>query len=43
MGNSTGNANKKFMKTGQNDKAKQRNWNMKRQKGKGNTNNNNTT
>ena len=34
MGNSTGNANKKPTKTGQNDKTKERRWNMREQKGK---------
>ena len=28
MGNSTGNANKKSTKTGQNDKTKEKHWNM---------------
>ena len=32
MENSTGNANKKSTKTGQNDKTKERRWNMWRQK-----------
>ena len=39
MGNSTGNADKKSTKTGQNHKAKERSWNMERQKGNGNTRN----
>ena len=35
--NSTGNTNKKSTKTGQNDKTKERCWNMVEQKRKGNT------
>ena len=34
MGNSTGKADKKIYKTGQNDKTKERRWNMLEQKGK---------
>ena len=37
MGNSTGNADKQSMKTGQKDKTKERRWNIERQKGKSNT------
>ena len=37
MGNSTENADKKSTKTCQNDKTKERRWNMERQKEKGNT------
>ena len=36
MGNSAGNADKKSTKTGQNDKTKERCWNMWEQKGKDN-------
>ena len=43
MGNSTGNEDKKSMKTGQKDKTKERCWNMSKQKEKGNTKKNNTT
>ncbi len=34
MGNSTGNADKKSSKAGQNDKTKETRWNMSEQKGK---------
>ena len=43
MGNSTGNTDKKSTKTGQNDKTKERRWNMWEQKGKCNTRKNNRT
>ena len=43
MGNSTGNTDKKSTKAGQNDKTKERRWNMYEQKGKGNTKKDNST
>ena len=41
MGNSIGNADKKAMKTGKNDKTKGKRWNILGQKGKSNTRKNN--
>ena len=42
MGNSTRNADKKSTKTGQNDKTKERHWNILEQKGKGKMRKNNS-
>ena len=41
MGNSTGNADNKATKTGENDKTKEKRWNISGQKGKHNTSKNN--